>query len=103
MGGPPIALYLLGREPDAASFRATLLAFFLPGNVLTIVAFAIVGQITRDVLLLSAAALPAVALGIAFGALIRRRLEPERFRTLVVGVLVLTSLAVLLSASGALG
>ncbi len=103
LGAPPIALYLLGRKLEVRSFRATILAFFLPANILALIAFALVGQISRDVLLLSAAALPAVALGLASGAWLRHRLDPERFRALVVAILISSSIAVLLSASGALG
>jgi len=64
MGGPPIVLYLLDRERDVKSFRATLLAFFLPGSILQIAILAAVGRITGDVLLPSAAALPAVISGL---------------------------------------
>ena len=103
LSGPPIVLYLLGRESDVAAFRATLLLFFLPGNVVTILAFALVGQITGDVLVLSVAALPAIALGLMFGAWLRRHVQPERFRAVVVAVLIVTSLAVLASAVGAFG
>ncbi|MDO8613698.1 MAG: sulfite exporter TauE/SafE family protein [Dehalococcoidia bacterium] len=103
LSGPPIVLYLLGRESDVAAFRATLLLFFLPGNVVTILAFALVGQITGDVLVLSVAALPAIALGLMFGAWLRSHVQPERFRALVVAVLIVTSLAVLASAVGAFG
>jgi uncharacterized membrane protein YfcA len=98
MGGPPIVLYLLGREPNAAAFRATLLAFFLPGSILQIVLFAGVGRITGDVLVLAAAALPAVVVGLFAGAWLRRRVSPERFRGVVVAVLVVTSAGVLVSA-----
>jgi uncharacterized protein len=97
MGGPPIVLYLLGRERKIAPFRATLLAFFLPGSVLQIAILAGVGRITGDVLLLVAAALPAVGLGLLAGAWLRRRVEAERFRAIVVAVLVLTSAGVLIS------
>ncbi len=97
MGGPPVVLYLLSCERDATSFRATLIAFFLPGNVITIVAFALVGQVTGDVLYMSAAALPAVALGLAFGVWLRRHVQAERFRTLVVAVLVASSAVVLVT------
>jgi uncharacterized membrane protein YfcA len=103
LSGPPIVLYLLGRESDVAAFRATLLLFFLPGNVVTILAFALVGQITGDVLVLSVAALPAIALGLMFGAWLRSHVQPERFRAVVVAVLIVTSLAVLASAVGAFG
>ena len=98
MGGPPIVLYLLGRERDVKSFRATLLAFFLPGSVLQIAILAAVGRITEDVLLLFAAALPAVIRGLLAGAAVRRRVQPERFRALVIAVLIATSAAVLASA-----
>ncbi len=103
MGGPPVVLYLLGRERDAAVFRATLIAFFLPGNLITLVAFALVGQITNDVLVMSGAALPAVALGLAFGVWLRRHVQAERFRTLVVAVLLASSVVVLTTAAGGLG
>jgi uncharacterized membrane protein YfcA len=98
MGGPPIVLYLLGREREIAPFRATLLAFFLPGSVLQIAILAGVGRITGDVLLLVAAALPAVGVGLLAGAWLRRRVEAERFQAIVVAVLVLTSAGVLISA-----
>ena len=46
-----------------------------------------VGRITGDVLLLVAAALPAVVAGLFAGAWLRRRVEAERFRAVVVAVL----------------
>jgi len=98
MGGPPIVLYLLGREREVPAFRATLLAFFLPGSILQIALFAGVGRITDDVLLLVAAALPAVVAGLLAGAWLRRHVRPERFHAVVVVVLVATSVGVLASA-----
>jgi len=98
MGGPPIVLYLIGREPDVAAFRATLLAFFLPGSVLQIALLAGVGRITGDVLLLAGVALPAVVAGLAAGVWLRGRVRPERFHALVVAVLIVTSAGVLASA-----
>src|SRR3990172_2856326 len=103
LSGPPIVLYLLGRESDAAAFRATLLLFFLPGHVVTILAFPLLGHITRHLLVLSVAALPAIALGLMFGAWLRSHVQPERFRAVVVAVLIVTSLAVLASAAGDFG
>ncbi len=95
LGGPPIVLYLLGRERDMPSFRATIMAFFLPAGAVTLLAFILVGQVTRDVLVMSAAALPGIAAGILFGAWLRRRLDPERFRAIVLAILVATSVAAL--------
>ena len=98
MGGPPIVLYLIGRERDVAAFRATLLAFFLPGSVLQIALLAGVGRITGDGQLLVGAALPAVVGGLFAGVWLRGRVRPERFHGLVVAVLIVTSAVVLASA-----
>jgi len=103
MGGPPIVLYLINREPDIESFRATTLALFLPTSLLAFGAAAIVGVVTADVFIMVAACVPSVVLGLLLGASLRRHVQPERFRPLVLAVLVLTSASVLLSSSGALG
>ncbi len=102
LGGPPVVLYLLGREPDISSFRATIMVFFLPASTLTLLACIAIGQVTRDVLVMSAASLPAMALGIIFGGWLRRRLDPERFRAIVLAVLVVTSVAVLVGSAARL-
>jgi uncharacterized membrane protein YfcA len=98
MGGPPIVLYLLGREREVTAFRATLLAFFLPGSILQIALFAGVGRITDDVLLMVVVALPAIVVGLLVGTWLRSRVRAERFSAVVVAVLILTSMGVLFSA-----
>ena len=100
MNGPPVVLYLLGLDPGIERFRGTILAYFFPAGVLTVTAFAIAGRLTGDVLLVVAAAFPALVLGTLWGAWLRRRLDPERFRALVLAVLVLSSVAVILSVVG---
>ena len=97
MNGPPVVLYLLGRHPDIETFRATILSFFLPAAIVMVTAFAILGRITEDVLIVGAACLPAMALGIASGMWLRRRLNPDRFRHLVLVVLVVSSAGLLIS------
>ncbi len=94
MGGPPVVLYLLGRETEIDRYRATLLAYFLPSGVLAVAALIIVGRVNADVLTVSAAALPAVVAGIVAGGWLRPHLNPERFRRAVVGVLIATSISV---------
>ena len=103
MNGPPVVLYLLGLDREINTFRATILAYFLPAGVLTLTAFAIIGRITGDVLVTSAAALPAMALGSLAGRWARTRVPEELFRLLVLGVLFASSGAVLASAAGAIG
>jgi uncharacterized membrane protein YfcA len=97
MSGPPLVLYLLPREPEVDSFRATTLALFMPTSLLSFAAAAIVGVVTTDVLVLAAACVPAIVVGLWLGRAARGRLDPERFRALVLVVLVATGAGVLAS------
>lgn len=98
IGGPPAVLYLIGREREVSAFRATLLAFFLPTSLLATVAFVIVGRITEDVLTMTAVCTPPLIAGAILGSWMRRRLDPERFRTVVMAVLVATSATIIVFA-----
>jgi uncharacterized membrane protein YfcA len=98
MNGPPIVIYLLGRHPAMDEFRSTILAYFLPTGVITVATFVILGRITGDVLLVTVVCVPAVLLGAVAGAWCRQHLSQERFRVVVLALLVFSSLAVLLSA-----
>jgi uncharacterized membrane protein YfcA len=102
MGGPPAVLYMLSREREMEEFRSTLLAFFLPSGLLTVIGLAIVGRMTPEVLGTSAVALPALAIGLLAGAWLRLRVPQEVFQTLVLAVLVFTGIGVIVSASGGL-
>lgn len=100
LSGPPVVIYLLARHPDMETFRATILAYFLPAGIVTATAFAVLGRITDDVLIVAAASVPAMALGMLSGMWLRRRLDSERFRLVVLGVLIVSSVAVMVSALG---
>jgi len=102
MGGPPAVLYMLSREREMEEFRSTLLAFFLPSSLLTVIGLAIAGRVTPEVLGTSGVALPALAVGLLAGAWLRLRVQQEVFQTLVLAVLVFTSIGVIVSASGGL-
>lgn len=99
MGGPPAVLYLLGAERDVEAFRGTILAFFLPMSLVTIVGLAAVGRVTPDVVRTSVIALPAMAIGMFAGVWLRSRVQGELFRVLVLLLLILTSVGVIISAS----
>lgn len=102
MSGPPSVLYILGTEREIETFRGTLLAFFLPASVITVVGLAAAGRVTPDVLRTSAIGLPAVAAGFFVGGWVRSWMPDRVFRTVVLAVLVVTSVAVIVSASGSL-
>jgi uncharacterized membrane protein YfcA len=100
MGGPPIILYALTLEREVERFRAILLAVFFPTSVVTIAALAIVGRVTGDVLLVSVVAQPAVVLGSLTGRWARARVSEAAFRLVVLGLLFVSSAAVLATAAG---
>jgi uncharacterized membrane protein YfcA len=102
MGGPPLVLYVLGRETEVEAFRSTILAVFLFNSVLTVIGLIIAHQIGGDVLTATGVALPAVAAGLMAGAWLRSRVRQGLFRTVVLAVLVFTSIGVIVSTSGGL-
>ena len=103
MAGPPVVLYTLSHEKEIEEFRSTVLAMFLATSVLAVPGFIFVDLISRDALKATAVALPGMALGLLVGTRLRWRVQPERFRTLVLAVLVITGIGVIVSASGVLG
>lgn len=88
IGGPPVVLYMIGRELDVQRFRATLQAYFLPISIVTLALFVAVGRIDGDVLTLSAASAPVMVAGVLFGAWTHSWISPDVFRRLVLGLLV---------------
>lgn len=97
MDGPPVVLYLLGRHKEIEAFRSTILSYFLPTGIVMVSAFAVLGRFDRDVLITAAACLPAMVLGILSGRMLRSRLDPERFRHVVLAVLIISSAGILVS------
>jgi uncharacterized membrane protein YfcA len=99
MGGPPAIFYVMGTEPNVELFRGTLISFFLLAGLYRVGGFVVVGRVTMDVARISAITLPAMALGLLGGVWLRPRVREETFRLLVLLILILTSVAVIISAS----
>ena len=96
--GPPIVLYLQGREFPAPEFRAALAVFFFSCNVITLGSFFATDIVSRDALVLFAVAVPAIAGGSIVGHGLVHRVEPALFRRLVFGLLIASALAAVASA-----
>jgi uncharacterized membrane protein YfcA len=90
MGGPPVVLLGVNQAWTKESFRANLLAFFVVSNASSLVNLARVGALTSPVLALDAALLPATLVGVVAGNWLFRRIPAERFRKLVVLVVIVT-------------
>lgn len=93
IGGPPMGITYQHAEP--ATLRATLSAFFAVGALLSLLALAIAGAVTRHRLALAALVLPGVPIGLAASRPLIGRVPAERIRPLVLGVCALSALALL--------
>lgn len=89
-GGPFYVAYLQLWGPAKAQFRATAATIFLIEGSTRIIGYLASGLFTRETLLLSAGALPLVALGLYAGHHVHTNLSEATFRRLI-GVLLLGS------------
>jgi uncharacterized membrane protein YfcA len=96
--GPPLVFLLQGRSVAPAVFRGTISRVFLVSNLTTVTVFLLAGRIGRDALVVVAASSPVVLAASVAGLRIRPRLDAERFRHLVLGLLFLSGAAALVTA-----
>ena len=68
IGGPPVILFWLGGQSQASQVRANVIAYFAFTGVVSAVALAVGGLITREVVVLAALLMPVYALAIWMGA-----------------------------------
>jgi uncharacterized membrane protein YfcA len=97
VNGPPVVVYLQGREHAPGEFRGALAVFFFACNVITLGAFLATDVVSADALVLWAAGLPALAAGSALGHVLARRVEPALFRRLVFVLLASSAIAAVAS------
>jgi uncharacterized membrane protein YfcA len=95
MSGPPVVLYLQGRGFDRGMFRATLTAYFLASGLVAVALFVVGRQFDREVAGLSLIAIPFLVGGFILGHAMFHRLDEERFRKVVIAVLLLSALLAL--------
>ena len=87
---PLIWLQLTDRNATADAHRAIYQPFNLVILAVASIGMAIAGQVTADVLLIAAFCLPATLIGSWIGARLYKRISGERFRRLVLGLLLLS-------------
>lgn len=78
IGGPPMAIVLAHRPPREV--RGTLSMFFVAGSVMSVVGFAVAGELPRSSVVLALAYLPLLAIAIPLGGWANHRMPRERFR-----------------------
>jgi uncharacterized membrane protein YfcA len=100
MNGPPLVAGLHAMRFDPRELRATLQATFAVQDLLAVVGFAVVGLLTSTSWLLAAAALPGAVFGWMAGSKVFAWLPAERFRAVVVGMLMLSAAALVAQSFG---
>jgi len=85
--GPPLVFVLQARKVAPTTFRATLNLVFLVSGAFGLVMFGFAGEIVVDDVKLTAAAFPAMVIGISIGTVLRKFAPQEIFKKLVLVLL----------------
>jgi uncharacterized membrane protein YfcA len=96
--GPPLVFALQARQLPAATFRATISTVFALSNIGGLALFIASGQITRDGIVAAAVTVPAMLCGQLLGFPIRKHVHGERFRWLVLLLLVAAAISAIVNA-----
>jgi uncharacterized protein len=98
VGGLPVAVFFAAQPIPAATFRATLIAYFTLLDLWTLPVMWQAGLITRDTVIATALAFPLLSLGVWLGGRHFLRTEPQNFRRFAILLLaILASLGLLKS------
>jgi uncharacterized membrane protein YfcA len=97
MNGPPLVLTLQGQGMPPSQFRGTLAAVLVASNVITSLLLIGAGKVTHDVLLGVLIGGPAAAGGLFLGEHAFRRIDPARFRAIVLWMLVASAVVALVA------
>lgn len=87
--GPPIVIYGNCRGWDAAQFKSNLSSFFVINSLFVTASHFFSGNFTPHVTSTILFCLPATILGFILGQAMDRWLDPERFRKIVLGLLII--------------
>ncbi len=88
--GPTIVIALSSKQMSPSAFRGTISTIFLVQGAAALIAFAIGREITSGALAVALAGLPGLIVGSYVGEHGFRRLDADRFRRIVLGMLLLS-------------
>jgi uncharacterized membrane protein YfcA len=98
MNGPPVVLTVQALGLSPRRFRGTLQAVFCAQDLVAVVGFAVLGYVTPVISVAALAGALAVPVGWWVGDRAFARLQPDRFRAVVLSMLALTALVGLCTA-----
>ena len=96
VGGPLVTLFLLARKLRRQAVRAAMAFFLIVVSSSAVVGFAIAGLYTAERLTLVGIVLIPALIGFGLGALLIRHMNERIFRYVVLGIIAMSSMAVLL-------
>jgi uncharacterized membrane protein YfcA len=96
--GPPLVIVLHGKELEPGAFRATLAAAFIVQDVASLGAFWLAGRLTADAGRAALAGYPAMVAGLLVGERLAARMDRNRFRSIVLAMLVASAVTAIVSA-----
>jgi len=96
--GPPLVFLMQARQMSPAAFRATINTVFALSNIGALALFLGAGKVTSENLTGVGVALPSLAIALCLGYVARKYISPERFKNLVIVLLLLSSVSVMVSA-----
>lgn len=96
--GPPLVAVLQARQYPIATFRATINTVFAVANVVTLIAFAVTDELRAEQAWWSLVLLPIVGVGVATGGRLRRLVDEQRARVLVLVLLGVAGCSAVVSA-----
>lgn len=96
--GPPMVAAFQGMGYDPRTFRATLAVVFGGTSVCSLLGFLVAGQVSIDALWIGLVGVPVVQLGYWFGNALFNRIDPQRFRTVVLAALLVSAAITLVKA-----
>ena len=96
--GPPLVFALQGRKLPIDVFRSTINLVFVVSGAVTLSAFIVTDEVRSEAVTGMFLAVPAMALGIGLGLIIRPHINESRARTAVLFLLAIAGLVSLLSA-----
>jgi hypothetical protein len=94
--GPPLVIYGTARRWSPAEFKVNLQMIFLSNSVMVIAARGLAGHYTLNVLHAYLFALPALVVAAWIGLRLDQRIDPVRFRTIVLVLLLMLGVRMLL-------
>ena len=85
-GAPPFQVYVMPQYLEPRIFAGTATMFFAAVNLLKVPPYFLLGQFSRDNLIVSASLLPLAILSTFAGVWLVRRVSPDRFYALILAL-----------------